>query len=59
MSDTDIRSLATKHGDPDKLLSYDWVPPIPGINCEGEYLKDYAPNPVGYLKKRLREKQSI
>ncbi|MFB3886101.1 MAG: hypothetical protein ACE144_12805 [Thermodesulfobacteriota bacterium] len=59
MSDPDIRCLATKYGDPDKLLSYDWVPPIPGINCEGEYLKDYAPNPVAYLKKRLAKNQPI
>jgi len=59
MSDPDIRTLATKYGDPDKLLSYDWVPPLPGINCEGDYLKDYAPNPVAYLKKRMKEKKSI
>jgi len=59
MSDPDIRSLATKYGDPDRLLSYDWVPPVPGINCEGEYLKDYAPNPVGYLKKRIKENKTI
>jgi len=59
MSDPTIRALATKYGDPDKLLSYDWIPPLPGINCEGEYLKDYAPNPMTYLKKRLRENKTI
>ncbi len=59
MSDPQIRALATKYGDPDRLLSYDWVPPLPGINCEGEYLKDYAPDPLGYLKKRLKAKKAI
>lgn len=59
MSDPQLRSLATKYGDPDQLLSYDWVPPLPGINCEGNYLEDYAPDPVAYLKKRLIEKKTI
>jgi len=59
MSDPAIRALATKFGDPDKLLSYDWVPPLPGINCEGDYLKDYAPNPVAYLKARLKNNKTI
>jgi hypothetical protein len=59
MSDPEMRSLATKYGDPDKLLSYEWVPPVPGINCEGEYMRDYAPDPIAYLKKRLRENKSI
>jgi len=35
------------------------APPLPGINCEGDYLKDYAPDPVGYLKKRLDENKPI
>lgn len=55
MSDPEIRSIATKYGDPDKLLSYDWVPPIPGINSEGDYLKDYAPDPLAFLLKRQEE----
>jgi hypothetical protein len=59
MSDPAIRALATKYGDPDKLLSYDWVPPLPGINCEGDYMRDYAPNPLAYLKKRMKAGQSV
>ncbi len=45
-----LRALATQYGDPDELLSYDWIPPLPGINFEGDYLKDYAPDPIAYLK---------
>ena len=54
-----VRSFAVKYGDPDEILSYDWVPPLPGINCEGDYLKDYAPDPNAYLKKRLAENKPI
>jgi len=59
LSDPKIRALAVKYGDPDRLLAYDWVPPMPGINCEGDYLKDYADDPIGYLKNRLAENRSI
>ncbi len=59
LSDPTLRAMATRYDDPDKLLKYDWVPPLPGINCEGNYLKDYAPNPVAYLKKRLKEGKPI
>jgi hypothetical protein len=59
LSDPDLRATATRYGDPDKLLSYDWIPPLPGINCEGSYLKDYAPDPITYLKKRIGENKPI
>ena len=59
LDDPKIRTLAVKYGNPDELLSYDWVPPVPGINCEGDYLKDYAPDPVGYMKKRMKENKTI
>ncbi len=59
MDDPEIRALAVKYGEPEDLLSYDWVPPLPGINCAGDYLKDYAPDPIAYLKKRMSENQPI
>lgn len=59
MSDPEIRAMATKYGDPDKLLSYDWIPPLPGVNCEGNYSRDYAPDPLAYLKRRLQENKPI
>ena len=55
----DIRSLATKYGNPDDILSYDWVPPIPGVNCEGDYEQDYAEEPVRYLRSRLEAGEPI
>ncbi len=59
MSNPDIRALATKYGNPDQLLSYDWTPPLPGINCEGNYLRDYASDPVAYLRGRMQEGKTI
>jgi hypothetical protein len=59
MDDPEVRALASKYGIPDRLLSYDWIPPLPGINCEGDYLKDYAPDAAAYLKKRIEENRSV
>ncbi len=59
LDDPDLRAMTSKYGRPDDMLRYDWVPPLPGINCEGNYLEDYAPDPVAFLKKRLKEGKSI
>lgn len=59
MDDPGLRALAVKYGDPDDLLSFDWIPPLPGINCAGDYLTDYAPDPVAYLKKRIKGNEPI
>ena len=59
LDDSKIRNIAVKFGDPDELLSEEWVPPMPGINCEGDYLKDYAPDPLAYLKQRMEQGKSV
>jgi hypothetical protein len=59
MDDPEIRALSVKYGEPDELFSYDWIPPLPGINCEGDYFKDYAQDPIPYLKKRLEQNKPI
>ena len=59
MDEPEIRALATKYGDPDDLLRYDWIPPLPGINCAGDYLHDYASDPIAYLKHRLEKGESV
>ena len=56
MEEPEVRALAVKYGDPDKLLSYDWIPPLPGINCPGDYLRDYAPDPMKWQKSYYGEK---
>jgi len=44
----EVRALASRYGDPDYLLTEDWIPEVPGINAPGDYMKDYAPNPGKY-----------
>jgi hypothetical protein len=45
----EVRALASRYGDPDKLLAEEWVPEIPGINAPGKY-EDYAKDPYAYAK---------
>ena len=59
LSNPDLVALTSGYGDPKKLLSYDWIPPLPGINCEGNYLQDYAKDPAAYLKKREDQNKPI
>lgn len=59
LSDIEVRALAARYGNPDEILSFDWIPPLPGINCEGDYFRDYANDPFGYQEKRARENKTI
>lgn len=49
LDDPEVRDLAKKYGDPDELLSEDWIPQIPGINTEGKY-EDYAKDPADWIR---------
>lgn len=48
LDNPEVRALASRYGDPNYLLTEDWVPDVPGINAPGDYMKDYAPNPGEY-----------
>lgn len=51
----EVRALASRYGDPNYLLTEDWIPEVPGVNAPGDYMKDYAQNPgkfaLGIIKK--------
>lgn len=51
LDDEEIKTLAGKYGDPDSLLREAWFPAMPGINAPGDYMKDYARNPVPWIQK--------
>ena len=51
LDNPEVRALASRYGDPNYLLTEDWIPEVPGINAPGDYLKDYAPNPGDYAFK--------
>jgi hypothetical protein len=46
----EVRALASRYGDPDKVLATEWIPEIPGINAPGSYLNDFAQKPYEYSK---------
>ncbi len=50
--DPQIKRLASTIGDPCSVLSYDYVPPLPGINMAGDY-EDYAENPASWAEREL------
>lgn len=43
------RSLASRYGDPNKVLATEWIPEMAGINVAGKY-EDYGKNPYKYSK---------
>jgi hypothetical protein len=50
LDDPEVIALAKKYGDPKELLKEAWIPQVPGINSEGDYWKDYAPDPAAWIK---------
>ena len=53
LDNPEVRALASRYGDPNDLLTEDWIPEVPGINAPGDYLKDYAPDPGTYSLRLL------
>ena len=51
----DVRDLASQYGDPDELLTEDWIPAVPGINEEGDYMNDYARDPADWIEREMEE----
>jgi hypothetical protein len=49
LDNPEVRALASRYGDPDRLLAEDWIPEIPGINAPGRY-EDYAADPWKHTK---------
>lgn len=52
LDDPEVIALAGKHGEPQELLREAWIPAIPGISIPGDYWKEYAPDPAGWIKRR-------
>lgn len=54
LDNPEVRALAAKYGNADRLLSEDWVPEIPGINARGRY-EDYARDPWKYADAQMKK----
>jgi hypothetical protein len=48
LDDPEVRELAARHGDPDQVLSEDWIPDLPGVSAGGRY-EDYAKDPAAWI----------
>ncbi|OGQ80608.1 MAG: hypothetical protein A3F90_11320 [Deltaproteobacteria bacterium RIFCSPLOWO2_12_FULL_60_19] len=48
LDDPEVRKLAANYGDPNELLSEDWIPQIPGITAAGSY-EEYAGDPGRWI----------
>ena len=53
LDDPEVRELAAQYGDPDEILSVDWVPDVPGVSSEGAY-EEYADDPKAWLSRSDR-----
>jgi hypothetical protein len=49
LDNAEVRALASRYGDPNVVLSEDWIPEIPGVNVPGSY-QSYAADPWKYDK---------
>ncbi len=54
LDDPEVRALAAKYGDPDRILAEDWVPEVPGINAPGRYA-DYARDPWSFADAQMQK----
>lgn len=52
LDSAEVRALASRYGDPNKILAEDWIPEFPGINAPGNY-QDFAKQPWKYIKEQL------
>jgi hypothetical protein len=53
LDDYDVRRQTMLYGNPDDILSEEWIPAVPGINYPGDYMEDYGKNPVPWVKRDL------
>ncbi len=53
LDDPGVRAIASEYGDPDEILTEDWIPAVPGLNMDGDYFRDYAQDPTDWTKTEL------
>ena len=48
LDDPEVRDIAARYGDPDRILNADWQPGVPGIDAPGSY-EEYAKDPARFI----------
>jgi hypothetical protein len=51
LDDPEVRELASRYGDPDEILSEDWIPKVPGITDSSASYQEYAEDPCKWILK--------
>ena len=54
----EVKALAATYINSENLLKEDWIPGIPGINQQGDYMEDYGKDPVSWMLKELQQYQT-
>ena len=54
LDNPEVRALAAKYGDPDRILAEDWVPEVPGINAPGSY-EEYSKDPWKFANEQMKK----
>jgi hypothetical protein len=49
LDNPEVRAIASRYGNPDRILAEDWYPDIAGINSPGSYA-EYAKDPWKHEK---------
>lgn len=49
LDDAEVKALASRYGNPERVLDDDWIIDMPGINAPGKY-EEYAKDPWKYEK---------
>lgn len=57
LDDPEVREIASEYGDPDDILSEDWIPAVPGISVEGTY-NEYAKDPVQWIQRQMTTRKA-
>lgn len=50
----EVRALASRYGDPDKILATEFVPEVPGINAPGDY-ETFSKDPYAHFAKVMEK----
>lgn len=50
----EVKAMASTYRNSENLLKEDWIPGIPGINQQGDYMEDYGKDPVSWMLKELQ-----
>ena len=55
LDDLEVRRLAQKFFESERIRKEEWIPAVPGLNVKGNYIKDCTSDPFRWI---LREEKN-